>query len=408
MALRRIPVHLYNGVQRGLERLGRAAPHWRAEALLDAAREATGLFDFGDERFREGLLVLCDAYQEEAQLTPFGRMLAQGTLVGTLASRLSVEDAWQRNPELLGSAIRRPIFVLGLPRTGTTALHHLLAQDPANQVLEYWLAAAPGPRPPRSAWARDPRYKSAVRELRMMYFLDPSLKAVHLMMADGPEECRHLLAQSLLDDTFDSNATVPSYTKWFARQDVRPAYARHRDVLKLIQSSEAPRRWVLKYPAHLRNLPVLFETYPDACVVQTHRDPGRVLPSICSLVAGWRALYEGRVDEHSIGSWQLDMWSTIMRDAIPARDALNPDQFFDLPFAELVGDPVAAVRRVYAHFGFELSAEAERRMRDWHAENPQGKHGVHRYSAAQFGLSEDEMARRFAPYVERFEVAREA
>ncbi len=405
----RLLVGLYNGAQRLAERFGRTPPGFAdsEEPLLEAARKATGLDDFGDPAFLASLRVLLRAYDEESQLTPFGRMMVRQELTGILKNRLSVQDAWRREPQRLEAPIRRPIFILGLPRTGTTALHHLLACDPANQVLEYWLAAAPGPRPPQSEWSADPRYKEAVRGLKVMYYLDPGLKAIHLMTADGPDECRHLFLQSFLDDTFDSNATIPSYTKWYAQQDMRPAYARHRDVLKLIQSSEPDRRWVLKYPAHMRNLRVLFETYPDACIVQTHRDPGRVLASLCSLVSGWRGIYEDAVDRFALGRWQLAMWSDMMNGALAVRDAADAGQFFDLPFGELVADPVAAVQRMYAHFGFELSAEAERAMAAWHADNPQGKHGGHQYAAADFGLSEGEIAERFAPYLERFQVARE-
>ncbi|MEE9606468.1 MAG: sulfotransferase [Myxococcota bacterium] len=405
----RLAVRLFNAAQRLAQRLGRRPlPFADSEAaLLEAARRASGLDDFGDAAFREPLRVLLRAYDEEARLSPFGRMLARQGLVDILNSRLLVQRGWRENPKALSAPIRRPVFILGLPRTGTTALHHLLACDPANQVLEYWLAAAPGPRPPVADWPGDPRYRKAVRDLRTIYYLDPGLKAIHLLTADGPEECRHLFLQSFLDDTFDSNATIPSYTKWFAQQDMRPAYARHRDVLRLIQAPAPERRWVLKYPAHLRHLDVLLETYPDACIVQTHRDPARLLPSLCSLVSGWRSLYEDGLDRRAIGRWQLEMWSTLMLGAMRVRASEASQRFFDLHFRELVADPIAAVRRLYARFDLELTPDAERRMRDWQRENPQGRHGEHRYSAEPYGISEGEIAERFAPYTDHFAVERE-
>lgn len=405
----RLAVRLYNQAQGLLYRLGRKPSNFleSEEHLLEAARKATGLDDFGEPDFLPHLRVLLQAYDEEARLTPFGRMLVTQELAGILKNRLTIEHAWKREPEILKTSIRRPIFILGLPRSGTTALHHLLAQDPQNQVLEYWLAAAPGPRPPRSAWEKDPRYKEAVRGLKLMYYLDPSLKAIHLMTADGPDECRHLFLQSFLDHTFDHNATIPSYTKWFERQDIGPVYARHRDILKLIQSTQPELRWVLKYPAHMRTLRVLLDVYPDACIVQTHREPARVLPSVCSLVSGWRSLYEGGVDRHAIGSWQLQLLSGMLQEAMSVRAAADPAQFFDLHFGELVSDPVSAICRMYEHFGFELSDEAERTMRAWHSVNPQGKHGGHTYSAEQYGLSEGEMAECFASYIDRYEIPSE-
>lgn len=381
-----------------------AAEEW----LFNAARQATGFDDFGDPAFLPNLRVLLRAYDEEARLSPLGRQMVTGELLTILKNRLVVQHHWNRDPAILKGTIPRPIFILGLPRSGTTALHFLLGQDPNNQVLEYWLAAAPGPRPPVSEWAGDPRFQEAVRNLDLMYQMDPSLKAIHLMTADGPDECRHLFLQSFLDDTFDSNATIPSYTKWFAAQDMHPAYQRHRDILKLIQSSGTNRRWVLKYPAHMRNLRTLLEIYPDACIVQTHRDPSRVLPSICSLVAGWRGLYEDGVDRHAIGRWQLDMWAKLINTAMEVRKTGNPAQFYDFSFKELITDPIAALQRMYAYFGLDLTADAERRMRAWHEANPQGKHGGHHYTAEEFGLSDAAIGERFNEYLKRFAVPKES
>jgi hypothetical protein len=377
-------------------------------ALLETASAATGLDDFGPGAWRDHLRTLLTCYDAESRLTEAGRQMVQGEIGGALAARLACQAAWTRDPALLRSPIRRPIFILGLPRSGTTALHWLLGQDPANQVLEYWLAAAPRPRPPRASWAAEPAYQASVEVLKWIYETDPGLRAIHWMEADGPEECRHLFVQSFLDHTFDSNATIPSYTRYFEAQDMRPAYERHRDVLKLVGSTSPERRWVLKYPAHMRELDVLLEVYPDACVVQTHRDPARVLPSICSLVTGWRSLYEGSADAHAIGRWQLEMYASMMEAAMAARARAKPAQFCDFSFRDLIDDPVAAIARMYDHFGFELSAEAERRMRAWQAENPQGKHGGHHYTLEEFGLREDQIAERFAAYRSRFEVTRES
>jgi hypothetical protein len=409
MSDQRLAVRLFNRARRLGYRLGRGPASFCASegSIREAARKATGLDDFGDPDHEEGLRVLLRAYDAESRLNPFGRMMVTGELTRILKNRLSVEHAWKENPAILDTEIRRPVFILGLPRTGTTALHHLLAQDPRNQVLEYWLAAAPSARPPRGEWERDPRFREALRDLRIMYWLDPSLKAIHLMTADGPEECRHLLQQTFTDDTFECNATLPGYSDWYAGHDMRATYRRHRDLLKLIGSSESERRWVLKYPAHLRHLDALLEIYPDACIVQTHRDPGRVLPSLCSLIAGWRGIYEDDPDRRAIGQWQLELWGATMESALEVRRKGDGARFFDLHFDEIVGDPIGAIRRAYAHFGLDLRAEAEDRMRTWHAENPQGKHGVHRYSAEEFGLSDGRMAERFAPYTEHFGIGPE-
>lgn len=377
------------------------------EELLAAAREATGLHEFGEGPWREHLRALLAAYDAESRLTEAGRTMVRGEIGGALAARLACEAAWRADPSLLEREIRRPLFVLGLPRSGTTALHWLLAQDPANQVLEYWLAAAPRPRPPRPTWEAEPAFQAAAAVLRWVYETDPDLRAIHVMEPDGPEECRHLFVQSFLDHTFGSNATIPSYTRYFEAQDMRPAYARHRDVLKLVGSTAPGRRWVLKYPAHLRELDALLAIYPDACIVQTHRDPARVLPSVCSLVTGWRSLYEGTADAKAIGAWQVELYAGMIEKAMAVRERHPAAQFYDLPFHETVADPVGAIARIYRHFGFAWTPEAERRMRAWHQANPQHKHGGHRYSAERFGLCEDGIAERFAAYARRFDVPRE-
>lgn len=405
----RLPVRLYNLTQGILHKLAGGPGGFvdAIEALHTRASKAVGFDDFGDSAYRVGLDVLADAYDREARLTPFGRMLVHGQIETILKNRLSVEKAIRERPEIASIPIHRPIFVLGLPRTGTTALHHLLGQDPSTQVLEYWIAASPGPRPPRDSWENDPRFRQAERELKTTYWLDPSLKAIHLMTADGPEECRHLLSQTFTDDTFDCNATIPSYTRWYSSCDMRPTYRQHRRILQLIGSTTPERRWVLKYPVHMRNLRTVLEIYPDACFVQCHRDPSKVLPSLCSLVAGWRAIYEGSVDRREIARSQTELWAAGLEHAMEVRREVAPSRFLDLHFREVLADPVEAVRRIYAHFDVPLSDAAERRFRAWKQANPRGKHGEHRYAAEDFGTTEEAINDRFAAYISHFSVERE-
>jgi hypothetical protein len=411
-SVQRIGVSLYNAVQRTRARAwpGSASARFsdRVEEWIATARKASGFEGpIGDVPL-DGLRTLLNAYDDDSKLTPFGRMMIGQQIPGVLASRLSVLAAWERDPEVLDAPVRKPIFVLGLPRTGTTALHHVLAQDPAHQFLEFWLGAAPGPRPPRATWGDDPRFQAAAKGLRFSYALDPGLRAIHSLTPEGPEECRHLLSQSFTDDTFDSNATIPEYTEWYHRQDMRPSYAYHRDALKLIQSPQPERRWVLKYPGHMTHLEVLLETYPDACIVMTHRDPARVLPSLCSLVTRWRGLYEDDVNVAAVARWQVEMWAERIEHAMGVRERSRPERFYDVAFREIVEDPVRAIRRLYDHFEIDLSGEAERHMRTWHEENPQGKHGGHAYRAEEFGLDPGAVSERYAAYRERFDVPAEA
>jgi hypothetical protein len=378
-----------------------------AGALHEAARQAVGYEDFGDPVYLEGFRALTEAYDRESRLTPTGRAMVEQQLLGILKNRLVCQRFWDEGPAILRTEIRQPIFVLGLVRTGTTALHHLLSQDPNMQGLEYWLAASPSPRPPRARWEGDLRFQRAVAELDWMYKTDPSLKAIHLMTADTADECRHLLQQNFTDDTFDCNATIPSYSEWYGRQDMLATYRRHRDLLKLIGSTSPERRWLLKYPVHMGNLRALFTIYPDACIVQTHRDPGKVIPSICSLVAGWRALYEDNVDRNAVARWLLELWATRLERGLEVRRERDPKCFVDLHLREVLSDPVGAVKRIYTHFGIEMTEDAERRFRNWKDENPKGKYGEHRYRAEDFGLSDDIIADRFGAYMKHFGIERE-
>jgi hypothetical protein len=406
----RLPVRVFNGAMRTLEKLGRGRVRFadsEGAMLAAASKAAGGTTDLGDDDYREGLSVLLRSYDEESRLNPFGRWMVTQQLTGLLRGRLEAQ-AWRKTrPAIFDAPVTRPIFILGLPRTGTTALHALVAQDPANQVLEYWLAASPKPRPPRAEWENDPRYKQAAQGLGLTYWLDPGLKAIHLLSADGPEECRLLLQHTFTDDSFECNSTLPSYSKWYAACDMRPAYRRHRDLLRLVGADTPDRRWVLKYPAHLRWLRALLEVYPDACIVQTHRDPARVLPSLCSLIAGWRGIYEDSPDRRAIARWVVELWARTMEDAMAVRRELGEERFFDVPFRDTVGDPASAVGRVYAHFGIDYPAETESMLREWHRSHPQHRHGEHRYSAADFGLEAAAMRERFAAYIERFGIEAE-
>lgn len=373
------------------------------QALHDAAIEAVGFDDFGDPSYREGLRILLDAYDREAKFKPLGRKLARDAILDILMKRLRAEKMWQDDPSVLDHAIRRPIVILGLVRTGSTALHYLMGQDPGLQVLEYWLASHPQPRPPRDRWQSHPDFQYSVAELDAMYAADPSLRAIHFMMADGPEECRHLLAQNFTDDAFEVNATVPSFSEWYQGADLTETYLRHQRLIQLIGSTDTERRWLLKYPVHMRNLGTLLDVYPDACIIQTHRDPAKVFLSYCSLMAGFRAIYEDDIDPKAMTERQLELWAAGAESAIECRRQRDPAQFYDLHFKDFVEDPIGSVKRIYAHFGQELSPEGEQRLAAWQRDNPQHKHGRHEYSD-DMGISQKRILDRFAAYMDHFQM----
>ncbi|MCC6847350.1 MAG: aminotransferase class III-fold pyridoxal phosphate-dependent enzyme [Deltaproteobacteria bacterium] len=385
-------------------------PSFRASdaALHAEAVAAAGCDDFGDRAYREGFERILDAYDREARFHDAGRAAARAHLVQLLATRLRCEAALEApGAAAAADAVRRPIVVLGLVRTGSTALHHLLAQDPSVQVLEYWLAARPRRRPPRAAWEAEPAFRAAAAEIDAMYAFDPGLRKIHLMMPDLAEECRHFLAQSFTDDSFEVNATVPSYVAWYEGGRHVAAYRRHRRLLGLVGGDDG-RRWVLKYPVHLKHLDALLAAYPDACIVQTHRDPAQVMASYVELIAGFRAIYEGDIDRAAIASEQLEVWAAAAERAMATRARHDPVQFHDVFFPDFVADPIASVRAIYGRFGMVLSAEAEARMRAWQGGDPDGAQARPRRVDDGLGLPPARVRERFAAYIGHFGLATDA
>jgi hypothetical protein len=368
--------------------------------MHEKARSTTGLDDFGDPSYRVGLRTLLEALDDDPLLSDAGRAIFQGQVVNTLATRLRVERQLALHAGSLANPIPRPLVITGLVRTGSTALHYLIGQDPDLQRLEYWLAAQPQPRPPASEWPDHPDFRRAEAELDFLYKTAPGLMAVHEMNADWPEECRHILAQSFTDDCYESAATLPHYTDWYHTTPHRETYVRHKRVIQLIGSTDPERRWLLKYPVHLRQLPSLFEVYPDACVVQTHRDPRTVIASYASFIEKIRRVHEEKVDIEAIAAEQLESWGRAADAGVAFRRQHGSEQFFDLHFDEFMADPIGSVQRIYRHFDQQLSPEGEKRLRAWHDAHPQGRHGRHQYSKRDIGITEAQILDRFADYME--------
>lgn len=374
-------------------------------ALHDEAIAAAGSDDFGDPTYRDALRVILAAYDREARFHDAGRAAARANLVQLLATRLRSERRLKERGAGTTATIHRPLVVLGLVRTGSTALHHLLAQDPQLQSLEYWLAARPQRRPPPDGWTSHADFQAAVAEIEAMYAFDPALRTIHLMAADLAEECRHFLAQSFTDDSFEVNATVPSYTRWYEGGRHVAAYRRHRALAQLVGGDDR-RRWLLKYPVHLKHLAALLEVYPDACVIQTHRDPTQVMASYVELIAGFRAIFERDIDRAAIAREQLEVWAAGAERALAVRAKHDPAQFHDVFFRDFVADPIATVRTIYDRFGLVLSEEAERRMRAWQGGNPDGGKRPPRVWE-DVELPRAAVLERFATYMRHFDLAAE-
>ncbi|MEU4810465.1 sulfotransferase [Nocardia fluminea] len=363
--------------------------------LHASATKLTGLTDFGADDYTEALQVLLDSYRDEAGLTELGSKMSRFFLRGALVARALSEAAWAANPGYVETPVTQPIFVTGLPRTGTTALHRLLAADPANQGLEMWLTDFPQPRPPRESWADNPAYAQIDAGLRQHQVQNPEFMGLHYMSASDVEECWQLLRQSGMSYSYGCLAHIPGYTQWLSGQDWTPAYARHRRNLQLIGMNDT-RRWVLKNPSHLFCLDALLATYPDAIVIQTHRDPATIIPSVCSLnehaTRGWSTVFTG----DTIGRTQLDLWSRGLHEFTAARTRHPEATFIDIDFDDLRTDPLGVVDRVYARIGAALTPEARTAITALDNESRTGaRKPTHHYSLADYGLTENMVAESF-------------
>jgi hypothetical protein len=402
------PLQILNAVGAGLARLGFLRPRLEPEALLAAARTSAGSDDFGADTFREPLAVLCEATLREAGLSTFGRIAMRGLLVETLANRLRLLDWAKRHPEVREERISRPWVVVGLPRTGTTLLSDLLGLDPGVRPLRQWEAGSPVPPPDLAGHLEDPRIAKSARSLAQLHRINPAIRAMHPMGATLPTECVVLFNLDLRSWLLETQAFVPSYGRWLERADVTHAYALHRLALQVLQSRIPTETWSLKTPQHLFHLDALRAEYPDARIVWTHRDPHKVIPSVASINCALQRPLARATDPVAVGSY----WDHTMHLAVSRGMDFDARQggrawCHHLRYADLMADPIPAMRRLYAHFGLEISALHEARMRAWLRQRPQDTFGRHRYDPADFGFRPGDIDARYADYRKRFDVPRE-
>jgi hypothetical protein len=371
--------------------------------LHEAASRECGLTDFGaGDDYLPGLGVLLASMDADPRFTPEGRQLAFDAVVITLIARAYAEEGWKQHPQWRDAPIRNPIIIAGMSRTGTTALHKLMGADPQFQGLEHWLSQSPMPRPPRADWPANPAYRRAARWVDDMFAASPESQVAHNVVADEFEECLELQRQNFTCNRWACTWTAPSYDAWWQTQNERRTFARSADILRLIGCHDS-RRWLLKNPSNIEFLDFVFEQFPDACIIQTHRDPLQFMPSICSLVHLLHIGFEGdgaAATRHLIGPRELEKWATIAERGMAQRKG-REDRFIDIHHADFHADPMGTIQRIYDRFGLTMSEEAEQRIFARIEANPEG-HGKHRYDMESFGLSQEAILERFAPYIERF------
>lgn len=390
---------------RALDGLGVKVPSLDPDGLMARASRKTGLSDFGDPWFQEPFRLLIDALENEANMSTMGRIIARQGMLELLENRLRITDTFQRHPELEDEEIKAPIFIVGMPRAGTTILHELMAQDPANRVPMTWEVRHPWPPPERESHATDPRIAKVAHDLAQSERIMPGFHVMHPMGAEFPQECVNLMAYDFASLLWHSTHNVPSYYAWLNQANQLPVYRSHRRLLQYFQWKCPGERWVLKAPYHMWFIDHILEIHPDARIVHTHRDPLRVMSSLTSLLALLQSMATEEVDRGRIAR----DWTKTLRDglkrAIEARDrlGLGEHQIFDMHFQEFMRDEIAMVRRIYDRFGLELGPEAEARMRAYLEANRLEKRGKHRYPAAD-ELDEAEERERYAFYFERYDI----
>jgi hypothetical protein len=374
-------------------------------SLLNEACQATGLNDFGDDLWREPFEVLVKSLQAEAQLTLMGRLMARNDIILWLSTRLQVTETLKKYPEILHETISAPMVIVGLPRSGTSILYELLSQDPEVGVPMMWEALQPCPPPQQETYSTDPRIGQAHRLFTQWNRVAPDFASMHEMRGDIPSECGLLMASTFISDHIASLHQTPSYSSWCMQADFQPVYEYHKKILQILQWKNPRKRWLLKAPEHQVHLDTLLQVYPDARIVQTHRDPIKCMASTTSLIG---TLYSMRTDQ----PFNAELFANvIMGDATAQRlehvmkqreQGIVPDaNIADSRYQDLMDDPLICISNLYAHFKMTLSTQAKTRMQDYLQGKPKDKFGQHTYEVAESRTRDRSLFRR---YQERYNV----
>ncbi len=390
---------------RALNRVGQVAssfglegPRLKPDRLMAAARGRTGLDDFGaDDGWRQGLDELLAAFRE-AGLSTLGRVAVYHEILRNLVTRLRLVQNWKQYPKILAEEVAPLLVIVALPRTGTTLLHNLLAQDPRARVPRMWELLFPSPPPVPNPPANDARLVEAAKIVANRDRLVPELVKMHPLKATGADECWYILTNTFVCAAFDAHAPVPSYSAWFLRQDQAHVYSWHRKVLQQLQWRHRGDYWILKSPLHLFGIDALLREYPNARIVQTHRNPEQTVASCCSLYESARRIYREVTDPRSLGAAWLEFWEQGLKRTVQAKAQLPPHRIYDIDYEQLISEPIEVVRHMYDHFGLNVAFSMVDGMRAWLIANPQHKHGIHAYHLERYGLDGQELTDRFSRY----------
>jgi Sulfotransferase family len=376
------------------------------DEILNAARQSTGLADPEHESWREGLEILLRDHAKAGALSERGRRLLTTRYTTALATRMRVDDFMRHEPSLSQAPVRRPVFILGMPRTGTTMVSYLMDADPATRSLLKWEAYQVTPPAAPGALRTDPRCVAEKAKDELLVRDNPQGAALHFEAGDGPTECVHLLAQDFKSLMLAVVTDTPTYHDWILFCDMSPAFAHRKRVLQILQSTN-PGRWVLKMPSDSLFIRALFATFPDAKVIWTHRDPYAAFASSMSMRAQSRPIFNQTPGvAYMRERFPLQLALHLARPLAVSRE--RPRDIYDLYYDDLVVDPLAQMKKIYAWLGDPWTDAAETGMRAWLDRNPQGRFGQHRYSLSQWGFTQQELAPYFSDYLKVHPVATRA
>ncbi|MCY4276478.1 MAG: sulfotransferase [Gammaproteobacteria bacterium] len=391
---------LINWLGRLFKRFGITLFSWDTETMLRKAERSAG-FSIDSDEFLTGFRQLTASIQQEASLNTFGHIALKRTVERAAQGRLEIERELARNPEILEEDITEPTFVIGLPRTGTTILQALLSRDSRYRSPLAWECLLPYPAPTPETYRQNPRIDQIRKEFEQLFTLVPDFRKMHYMEADEPQECLGITALNFASYQYVCLCTLPSYADWFFNEADQLENMRwHKRFLQFMQSGGVrPARWLLKSPLHLVRFNALFEVYPDARIIMTHRDPRETVASMSSLLSSVRSAYTDGEDHERSSHETLTFWARAYDRFLDARDELGrDDQILDVKFEDFASDQIGTVDRIYAHFGWPLDATNRAHMQDFLRSQPKDKHGVHNYSLEAFSLTKADIEREYARY----------
>ena len=397
---RPLPVRIFNSIGKLGENLGLPGS-LDIEKLTAGAIRKTGLEDFGDDGHYEALEVLVNSINDEAELTPTGRLIQKFRLASALVHRLRIEELLKHHPEIRDISLGKIILVTGLQRTGTTILHRLLNSHPHIRGVSGTEALNPLP-PGDKTEGIITRNARAILARRLIAYLSPQFMAVHPLDHNEPEEDVMLLDLNFMSQAPEATMRVPGYSRWLEEQDHTRTYEYFRKVLKILCWQRPGGTWVLKTPHHMEYLDVFLKVFPAATVVQTHRDPRKTMASFCSMVAHNRGIFSDHVDPKEIASHWSRKARRMIELAIRSRAKADADRFVDVSYYDLMKDPIGELRRIYLKAGVDFDAEAARQARAFMKRNPQNRFGRHVYRLSDFGLSEEIIEDHFSFYREKY------